>query len=86
MKVIYGRPGTVLLTAEDEGVEICYAFEMKARVGGRRLDRADYDFQLIPGFFHVEDFERSILRSVKTQEKLVKLSIHTYPLNPAGAI
>jgi hypothetical protein len=29
MKVIYGRPGTALLTAEDEGVEIFYASEMK---------------------------------------------------------
>ena len=33
MKVVYGRPGTVLLTAQDEGVEIFYASEMKARVG-----------------------------------------------------
>jgi hypothetical protein len=44
MKVVYGWPGTVLLTAEDEGVEICYAGEMKARVGGWRLARADNDF------------------------------------------
>ena len=29
MKVVYGWPGSVLLTAEDEGVEICYAREMK---------------------------------------------------------
>jgi hypothetical protein len=35
MKVVYGRPGTVLLAAEDEGVEIFYASAMKARVGGR---------------------------------------------------
>ena len=44
MRVVYGRPGMVLLAAEDEGVEIFYASEMKARVGGRRLDRADNDF------------------------------------------
>ncbi len=44
MKVFYGRSGTVLLTAKDEGVEIFYASEMKARVGGRRRARADNDF------------------------------------------
>ena len=33
MKVVYGRTGTVLLTAKDEGVEIFYASETKARVG-----------------------------------------------------
>ena len=32
MKVVCGRPGTVLLAAKDEGVEIFYASEMKARV------------------------------------------------------
>jgi hypothetical protein len=44
MKVVCGRPGAVILTAEDEGVEIFYATEMKARVGGGRLARADNDF------------------------------------------
>ncbi|HEX7315329.1 MAG TPA: hypothetical protein VF297_15505 [Pyrinomonadaceae bacterium] len=44
MKVVDGRPGAVLLAAKDEGVEIFYASEMKARVGGRRLARADNDF------------------------------------------
>jgi len=44
MKVVYGRPGTVLLIAKDEGVEIFYASEMKARVGGRRLSRAGNEF------------------------------------------
>ena len=29
MKVVYGRPGTVLLTAKDEGVEIFSASAMK---------------------------------------------------------
>ena len=33
MKVFYGRPGAVLLTAKDEGVEIFYASEMKVPVG-----------------------------------------------------
>ena len=33
MKVVCGRPGTVLLTAKDEGVEIFYASETKARAG-----------------------------------------------------
>ena len=32
MKVVYGRPGTVLLSAKGEDVEIFYAPEMKARV------------------------------------------------------
>jgi hypothetical protein len=35
MKVVYGRPGTAPLAAKDEGVEIFYASEMKARVGAR---------------------------------------------------
>jgi hypothetical protein len=44
MKVFCGRPRTVLLAAKDEGVEIFYASAMKARVGGRRLARAENDF------------------------------------------
>ena len=53
MKVVYGRPGTALLTAKDGGVEIFYASEIKARVGA--LESTHYagrEAQEVPAYIH----------------------------------